>query len=87
MISCGKRQSAERCEDLSFVLTQFQAVRLACEKVVRQLRPIIDKADPGASWEDIIAAAQGDDVGHVPTKVRCLSNLCASTCPLIVGAY
>lgn len=50
--------------------TGVQAVRLACEKVVRQLQPIVEKADKHASWEHIIEEAQGDSVGHVPTKVR-----------------
>ena len=51
-------------------LTGVQAVRLACEKVVRQLQPIVEKAGKHASWEHIIEQAQGDSVGHVPTKVR-----------------
>ena len=50
--------------------SNLQAVRLACEKVVKQLQPIVEKAGEHASWEDIIQQAQGDDVGHVPTKAR-----------------
>lgn len=45
-------------------------MRLACEKVVKGLAPIVQHAKPGATWDDIIEAAQGDDDGFAPTKVR-----------------
>lgn len=45
-------------------------MRLACEKVVTSLAPIVKDAQPGATWDDIIEAAQGDDDGFAPTKVH-----------------
>ena len=47
----------------------LQAVRLACNKIVKALQPVVEEAKPGASWEDIIAAAQGNAYGLTPTKV------------------
>ena len=43
---------------------------MACEKIVKALQPIVKEADPGASWDDVIAAAQGGDDGLTPTKVK-----------------
>ena len=44
-------------------------MKLACAKVVKVLDPILREAEKGASWRDIIAAAQGDADGFTPTKV------------------
>ena len=54
---------------LNFNGCGMQSVKLACAKVVKALDPILREAEKGASWRDIIAAAQGDADGFTPTKV------------------
>ena len=53
-----------------------QSVRMACAKVVEALgvvealAPIRQDAKEGATWRELIVAAQGDANGFTPTKAR-----------------